>query len=207
MSTQDIPPADSPGQVAKSPPALGAGEPATLDSPPAAVSRVDQLSAADIGTTVGLREAAARLGVSTKTAYRYLTSGKLPGARKIDTPQGEAWQIPVAALEAIRAKSTRQGKQVPPTQGEVETLTRRLAELEAQLASVSAIATERAATIETITSTMRALTVSTESQAATLTQTQTALAAVQGQLAAVSRQLSDERARKWWQRRKKSENS
>jgi excisionase family DNA binding protein len=164
------------------------------------------LSAADIGSTVGQREAAARLGVSTKTIYRYLTSGKLPGSRKIDTLQGEAWQIPVAALEALRTKSTRQGKQVPPTQGEVETLTRRLTELEAQLASVSAIATERASTIETITSTMRALTVSTESQAATLTQTQAALSAVQGQLAAVSRQLGDERARKWWQRRKQIEN-
>jgi septal ring factor EnvC (AmiA/AmiB activator) len=185
------------------PPALGSGEPATLDTQAVTVGRVGQLSATDIGTTVGLREAAQRLGVSTKTAYRYLTSGKLPGARKVDTPSGEAWEIPVASLEAVRARVTRQGKQVPPTQGELQTLTSKVAVLESQLQSVRAIADERAATIETLTNTMRALTVSTESQAATLNQTREALADVQGQMAAMSKQLETERSRKWWQRRKR----
>jgi Tfp pilus assembly protein PilO len=50
---------------------------------------------------------------------------------------------------------------------------------------------------------MRALTVSTESQAATLNQTREALADVQGQMAAMSKQLETERSRKWWQRRKR----
>lgn len=203
MTTPDTTPSDSPGQALKTQPALGSGEPATLDSPPSAVSRVGQLAAHDVGTTVGLREAAQRLGVSTKTAYRYLTSGKLPGARKVDTPSGEAWEIPVASLEAVRTKATRQGKQVPPTQGELQTLTSKVAALESQLQSVTAIANERAATIETLTSTMRALTVSTESQAATLNQTREALADVQGQMAEMSKQLETERSRKWWQRRKR----
>lgn len=202
-TTQDNPTGNDLGQVSKSPPALTTGSPGTLDNPKAEVGRVGQLSATDTGSTVGLREAAQRLGVTTKTAYRYLTSGKLPGSRKVSTPQGPAWEIPIAALEAMRGKATKQGKPVPPSQGEVEALTKRLGTLEAQLQTVSAIAGERAATIETITSTMRALTVSTESQAATLTQTQNTLANVQGQLAEVSKQLSDERARKWWQRKPK----
>jgi methyl-accepting chemotaxis protein len=164
---------------------------------------VGQLSATDIGTTVGLREAAQRLGVSTKTLYRYLTQGKLPGSRKVDTASGEAWEIPVASLEAVRARATRQGKQVPPTQGELQALTQKVAALEARLQSVTAIAAERAATIETLSGTMRALTVSTESQAATLNQTREALADVQGQMAAMSKQLETERSRKWWQRRKR----
>lgn len=202
MNTQDTQASNSPGQVVKMPPALGAGEPVTLDTQAANVGRVGQLSASDVGSTVGLREAAQRLGVSTKTAYRYLTSGKLPGARKVDTPSGEAWEIPIAALEQVKGRAVRQGKQVPPTQGELQALSKKVVDLEAQLQSVTAIATERAATIETLTSTMRALTVSTESQAATLTQTREALAGVQGQLAEMSRQVEAERSRKWWQRRK-----
>lgn len=201
MNTQDTTPVTGPGQSLKTPPALGAGSPATLDSPTAEVGRVEQLSATDIGTTVGLREAAQRLGVSTKTAYRYLTSGKLPGARKVDTPSGEAWEIPVAALEGVNSRAVRQGKQVPPTQGELQALTQKVADLEAKLQSATAIAGERASTIETLTSTMRALTVSTESQAATLNQTREALASVQGQLAEMSKQVEAERSRKWWQRR------
>jgi predicted DNA-binding protein (UPF0251 family) len=185
---------------------LGAGGLAALDNPPTAASRVGELSSQDIGTTVGLRDAAARLGVSTKTAYRYLTQGKLPGARKTDTPQGEAWQIPVAAIEQLKAKATRKRSEPQPTAGEVQTLVKRVSELEAQLVNVSAIASERAATIETISNTMRALTVSTESQAAALTQTRETLATVQGELAKVSQQLTDERARKWWQRRKRQKN-
>jgi hypothetical protein len=198
-------PTDTPtGNTIKSPPALGAGGPTTLDNPAADVGKVGELGAQDIGTTVGLAETAKRLGVSGKTAYRYLRQGKLPGSRKIDTPQGEAWQVPVAAIEQMRAKSERKtSKQVQPTLGEVKALVERVTDLEAQLQSVSAIAGERAKTIETITSTMRALSVSSESQSAALTQTQNTLANVQGELAKVSQQLSDERARKWWQRRTK----
>jgi small-conductance mechanosensitive channel len=168
------------------------------------VGKVAELSSQDIGTTVGLRETAARLGCSTKTAYRYLVKGKLPGARKVDTPQGEAWQVPVAAIEQLRALTERKtGKQPQPTQAEVATLVQRVSDLETRLQTVSAIASERAQTIQTISNTLRALTVSTESQAAALTQTQAALETVQGELASVSKQLADERARKWWQRRKK----
>ncbi len=192
------------GIIETSPPALGAGSPATLDNPAAAVSRVGELSSQDIGTTVGLGETAKRLGVSSKTAYRYLRQGKLPGSRKIDTAQGETWQVPVAAIEQLRAQSERKTRnQVQPTAGEVTALVQRVADLETQLQSVSAIANERAQTIETISSTMRALAVSSESQSAALTQTQTTLANVQGELAKVSQQLTDERARKWWQRRTK----
>lgn len=202
--TVDRPTDTEQNQVPTNPPALGAGSPATLDSPTAVVGKVSELSSQDIGTTVGLRETAARLGCSTKTAYRYLTQGKLPGARKVDTPQGEAWQVPVAAIEQLRAKSERKtGKQPQPTLGEVAALVQRVSDLETQLQTVSAIASERAQTIETITNTMRALTVSTESQAAALTQTRETLANVQGELTKVSQQLTDERARKWWQRRKK----
>jgi hypothetical protein len=109
----------------------------------------------------------------------------------------------VAAIEQLKAKATRKRSEPQPTAGEVQTLVKRVSELEAQLVNVSAIASERAATIETISNTMRALTVSTESQAAALTQTRETLATVQGELAKVSQQLTDERARKWWQRRKR----
>ena len=202
MNTQDTPTADSPGQLIKSPPALAAGGPATVDNPGTDSGRVGELSSTDIGSTVGLRETANRLGVSTKTAYRYLTQGKLPGSRKIDTPQGEAWQVPVAAIEQLKGKTARKRGEPQRTAGEVQALVQRVGELETQLANVSAIAGERQSTIETITSTMRALTVSTESQSAALTQTRETLAHVQGELARVSEQLADERNRKWWQKRK-----
>jgi hypothetical protein len=112
--------------------------------------------------------------------------------------------VPVAAIEQLRALTERKtGKQPQPTQAEVATLVQRVSDLETRLQTVSAIASERAQTIQTISNTLRALTVSTESQAAALTQTQAALETVQGELASVSKQLADERARKWWQRRKK----
>lgn len=201
--TVDRPPDTANGLSVNSPPALGVGSPATLDNPAADVSKVGELGPQDIGTTVGLPETAKRLGVSTKTAYRYLRQGRLPGSRKIDTPQGEAWQVPVAAIEQMRTKTQGKAKQVPPTMGEVTALVQRVSDLERQLQSVSAIAGERQQTIETITSTMRALSVSSESQSAALTQTQNTLANVQGELAKVSKELTDERARKWWQRRTK----
>jgi len=200
VNTQDITPDTATGQTAKSPLSLGAGEGVTLDS--GVAGHVAFLSPTDTGTTVGLREAAQRLGVSTKTAYRWLTSGKLPGARKVNTASGEAWEIPVAALEAVRGRAAKQGKSVPPTQGELQALNAKVADLEVKLRTVTEIASERAATIETLTNTMRALTVSTESQAATLNQTREALGTVQGQMAEMSKQLEAERSRKWWQRRK-----
>lgn len=48
------------------------------------------------GEVVGLREAAARLGVHYMTAYRYVRSGRLD-AHKL----GAEWMVPVAALEGF----------------------------------------------------------------------------------------------------------
>lgn len=55
---------------------------------------------AQVGSTLSVSEAAARLGKSEKTVRRMLAKQELEGASKVQTPVGETWQIPVAAVES-----------------------------------------------------------------------------------------------------------
>ena len=145
------------------------------------------------GLNLSLPECADRLGWSLKTAYRKARSGQLVGAFKAMTATGEAWQVPVATVEAIM--QTQAAKATKTTQATQQTaiLQQQVRDLELELASVRAQAHERGVVVEQLQSTMRALTVATEQlsqvndeRAKTLELTQAALAA------AINR--------KWWQR-------
>lgn len=90
---------------------------------------------AEIGSTLGVSEAAARLGKSEKTVRRMLAKGELEGAIKTPSPTGDTWQIPVAAVESYLAG--QQGGLVPSrVQGavtRVQELEREVTELRHQV--------------------------------------------------------------------------
>lgn len=56
-----------------------------------------------IGTTLSVSMAAARLGVSEKTVRRMISAGKLEGAAKTQGVSGETWAVPLAAVESYIA--------------------------------------------------------------------------------------------------------
>ena len=63
----------------------------------------------DISETLTVREAALRLGCTTKYVYDLLYSSRLPGAHK----KVKAWRIPRAALETRRRiGSVRSGQKL-----------------------------------------------------------------------------------------------
>ena len=145
------------------------------------------------GLNLSLPECADRLGWSLKTAYRKARSGQLVGAFKAMTATGEAWQVPVATVEAIA--QTQAAKATKTTQAaELTTaLQQQVRDLELELATVRAQAHERGVIVEQLQNTMRALTVATEQlsqvndeRAKTLELTQAALQAALN--------------RRWWQR-------
>ncbi len=145
------------------------------------------------GLNLSLPECADRLGWSLKTAYRKARSGQLAGAFKAMTATGEAWQVPVATVEAIaQAQAAKTTKTTQATE-QTAALQQQVRDLELELASVRAQAHERGVIVEQLQSTMRALTVATEQlsqvndeRGKTLELTQAALAAALN--------------RKWWQR-------
>lgn len=57
---------------------------------------------ADLGTTLTLRETAARLGRSVKTVRRMVASGAFPEARQVPMPggKGQQWVVPYSDLLA-----------------------------------------------------------------------------------------------------------
>ena len=110
------------------------------------------------GTTLTVKQAAARLGVHQQTLRRWLWAGKVPGAHLATSGKGEMWQIPVASLEALAAEA----KQAAPSQrvveaGEAEQLRQRVAELEARNQLLQALADERDRTITELSQAVRAL--------------------------------------------------
>ena len=145
------------------------------------------------GLNLSLPECADRLGWSLKTAYRKARSGQLVGAFKAMTATGEAWQVPVATVEAIaQAQAAKTTKTTQATE-QTAALQQQVRDLELELASVRAQAHERGVIVEQLQSTMRALTVATEQlsqvndeRGKTLELTQAALQAALN--------------RKWWQR-------
>lgn len=163
--------------------------PAVGETAPSSRTNINMPDAS--GVNLSLQDCADRLGWSIKTAYRKARAGQLPGAFKAVSPTGEAWQVPIATVEALlQAKATKQGK---GTQAAELALQQQVRELQLELASVRAQAHERGVVVEQLQSTMRALTVATEQlsqvndeRAKTLEQTQAALQAALG--------------RKWWQR-------
>lgn len=58
--------------------------------------------------SVGVREAAAMLGVSHQTVVNWIKSGRLVGAVREAVPGGSRFrfQIPVTSIEAARVKQT-----------------------------------------------------------------------------------------------------
>ena len=54
-------------------------------------------AAVDRNATIGLREAADRLGVHYMTAYRYVRSGRLAAHKS-----GDEWRVRTADLDALR---------------------------------------------------------------------------------------------------------
>ena len=172
---------------------------ARLSLPAVGQTSTPERGQGDIGTNLTLPEAATRLGWSLKTAYRKARSGQLAGAFKAMTATGEAWQVPVATVEAIaQAQAAKTTKTTQATE-QTAALQQQVRDLELELASVRAQAHERGVIVEQLQSTMRALTVATEQlsqvndeRAKTLELTQTAL-----QIAL---------NRKWWQRMKPTQN-
>lgn len=67
----------------------------------------------EIGTTLSVSMAAARLGVSEKTVRRMIAAGKLEGAAKTQGVSGETWAVPLAAVEShLSAKGGQPAGQV-----------------------------------------------------------------------------------------------
>ena len=156
-------------------------------------ARTDLATPDASGLNLSLPECADRLGWSLKTAYRKARSGQLAGAFKAMTATGEAWQVPVAAVEAIMQSQAAKTTKTTQATEQTAALQQQVRDLELELASVRAQAHERGVVVEQLQSTMRALTVATEQlsqvndeRAKTLELTQAALAA------AINR--------KWWQR-------
>ena len=156
-------------------------------------ARTDLATPDASGLNLSLPECADRLGWSLKTAYRKARSGQLAGAFKAMTATGEAWQVPVATVEAIMQSQAAKTTKTTQATEQTAALQQQVRDLELELASVRAQAHERGVVVEQLQSTMRALTVATEQlsqvndeRAKTLELTQAALAA------AINR--------KWWQR-------
>ena len=83
---------------------------------------------AEVGSTLGVSEAAARLGKSEKTVRRMLAKNELEGATKTPSATGDTWQIPVAAVESYLAG--QQGGLVP---SRVQASVSRVQELEREV--------------------------------------------------------------------------
>ena len=168
--------------------ALGQGAPLAL--PEAGQSTPSQRGQADVGTALPLAEAADRLGVSVKTAYRKVRAGDYPGAYKVPGPSGDMWVVPVATIEQLLSKAN------PRRQDNVqaEALQARIQDLELQLATARTEAAERAMTIEQLQSSMRALTAATDTLTQAAEQQRETIAMTQAALQVAM-------SRKWWQRK------
>ena len=79
------------------------------------------------GTVLTIPEAVERYEVSAGTLRRKLTEGAIPGAHKAPSAKGDAWQLPVVALEALgyrhRRPLTVEPGPPPPSAPEVLALT------------------------------------------------------------------------------------
>lgn len=167
---------------------------APLALPEAGHSTPGQRGQADIGTALPLIEAAARLGVSVKTAYRKVRAGDYPGAYKVPGPSGDMWVVPVATIEQLLNKAN------PKRQDNVqaEALQARIKDLELQLTQARTEASERALTIEQLQQGMRALTAATDTLTQAAEQQRETIALTQAALQAAI-------ARRWWQRKTAAE--
>lgn len=67
------------------------------------LERVDGAEAV-AGRDLTTREAAALLGLDSRTIERYCRAGRLPGAFKTSGETGD-WRVPAAALEAFRIRA------------------------------------------------------------------------------------------------------
>jgi len=114
-------------------------------------------SVADLGTVLTLKEAATRLGLSTKTVQRMLSRGDLPGAHKTPMPggKGEQWAIPVSAVEGYQAAERKSAPAPDTTAAELEALRTQVEELRTRADLYEALASERAHQLEQLHLTVR----------------------------------------------------
>lgn len=114
------------------------------------------VSIADLGTTVGMAEAAARLGLSVKTVRRMISRGDFPHAHLMPMSKGngEQWQIPVSDIEQHSAKQ-RSTARPNPVADELAQLRERVRELEQRADLFETLATERGRELEQLHGTMR----------------------------------------------------
>lgn len=155
-----------------------------------ATSTPAQRTAADIGSTVPLVEAARRLGWSHKTAYRRARDGQLAGAHKVPSPTGEAWVVPVATVEQIAAEQRDHQAKTDPTGTALQALRAQVAELERTLATERALAAQQQAMHDGYQQAVRALTAAGDQQRAALDATQAALATTQQALQTLTDQVT-----------------
>ena len=81
-------------------------------------------SSAEIGTTLSVTEAAARLGKAEKTVRRMLAKSELEGARKVPSPTGDTWQIPLATVESYLAAQQNAGHRGGHVSGQAAAMSR-----------------------------------------------------------------------------------
>lgn len=106
------------------------------------------------GTMLTLPVVAERLGVSLATVRRMLHRKELDGAQLQRGPSGDQWSVPLATVEAVLVKRSKQAAQAPvriqasaPAQQiseELVTLRKQVLDLERRLAVADALAHERA---------------------------------------------------------------
>lgn len=131
-------------------------------------------SSAGHGSTLTLRDAAERLGVSLKTVRRMVDRGDLPGAELRPGPSGPQWLVSVAAIEQVLAARSQPvtspvvRASAPPSalQDELVQLRLKVAELERRTAVAEAVAQERSQELERLHESFRvlALTASTNTE-------------------------------------------
>lgn len=120
----------------------------------------EHAGAADYGTLLTLRDAAARLGVSLATARRWLKAGALDGAVQQRGAHGPEWFVPLATVESRLAGTTATkpaGTMRSDHAAELAAALDRVRNLEIELTKERTLAAERAQQLDQLHSTMRTL--------------------------------------------------
>lgn len=120
---------------------------------PTGVTRVS-----DLGTLLTMREAAERLGISTKTVRRMIDRGNFAGAHQVPMASGKSLQWVVPYSEIVKQENTT--KALMPADKSAEELAElreQVAKLSQALALQQALATERANQLEQLHTSFRAL--------------------------------------------------
>lgn len=112
---------------------------------------------AEHGTLLSLRDAAARLSVSVATLRRWLRAGELDGAVQQRGAHGPEWFVPLATVESRLAGSRVAKPATSSSASELAAAVELVHRLELELATVRALAAERAQQLDQLHATMRTL--------------------------------------------------